>query len=357
MTAGKKRQVTTGGAVSQLNERSRDIFRHLVDAYVETGAPTGSRTLSRRLKEHLSPATIRNVMAELEEAGLLYAPHPSAGRLPTDAGLRLFVNGLLEIGRLTPDERANIEAMCSAHGKSLAEALEEASSALSGLSGCASLVFAPKTDASLRHIEFVNLGPGRVLVVLVTERGIVENRVIDIPLGMPPSALVRASNYLSARLVGRTLQEARDAIQSELTEHRAELDTLTTSVVEAGLATWAEGPQGGSLIVRGQANLLDDVTAVEDLERIRALFEALETKELMTRLLDRSQNADGVEIFIGSENNLFALSGCSMVVAPLRGGGGKLVGAVGVVGPTHLNYARIIPMVDYTAQVVGRLLG
>ncbi|MHA1113128.1 MAG: heat-inducible transcriptional repressor HrcA [Alphaproteobacteria bacterium] len=345
------------GTVGELNARSREIFRRLVDTFVETGAPVGSRTLARRLEEDLSPATIRNVMADLEEAGLLYAPHTSAGRLPTEAGLRMFVNGLLETGRLTPDERANIDGMCVSTGRSVAETLEEATAALSGLSGYAGMVLAPKTEAPLKHIEFVSLGPGRALVVLVTETGIVENRVIELPMGTPPSVLMRASNYLAARLLGRTLDEARTDIQTELDEHRAELDGLTARVVEAGLATWAGGEQQGSLIIRGQAHLLEDITAVEDLERIRGLFEALETKEIMARLLERSNRAEGVEIFIGSETHLFGLSGCSLVVAPFgKREIGQVVGAIGVIGPTHLNYARIIPMVDYTAKVVGRLL-
>ena len=353
----KVRQATLPGAIGELDARSREIFRRLVDTYVETGAPVGSRTLSRQLQEGLSPATIRNVMADLEALGLLYAPHISAGRLPTEAGLRMFVNGLLETGRLTPDERANIDGMCASMGRSVAETLEETTAMLSGLSGYAGMVLAPKTETPLKHIEFVSLGPGRALVVLVTETGVVENRVIDLPMGTPPSVLVRAGNFLAARTRGRTLEEARREIQTELESHRAELDELTSRVVEAGLATRAGGDKQGSLIIRGQAHLLENITAVEDLERIRSLFEALETKELMARLLERSNRAEGVEIFIGSETDLFGLSGCSLVVAPIgKRETGQVVGAIGVIGPTHLNYARIIPMVDYTAQAVGRLL-
>jgi heat-inducible transcriptional repressor len=343
--------------ISELNERSREIFRMIVDAYVATGEPVGSRTLSRRLTQNLSPATIRNVMADLEEAGLLYSPHTSAGRLPTEAGLRLFVHGLLEIGRLAEDERRNIESLCAARGKSIAQALEEATSALSGLSHCAGIVIVPKRERALKHLEFVNLGPGRALVVLVTEDGLVENRVIEVPLGLPPASLVSASNYLNARLVGRTLEEAQADIQAEIESNRAQLDQLTRKLVETGLADWAGGDQGNALIVRGQANLLEDVTALADLERLRRLFEALEARETMLRLLEASRLGEGVQIFIGAENPLFGVSGCSLVIAPYQNSREQIVGAIGVIGPTRINYARIIPMVDYTAKVIGRLIG
>ena len=343
--------------ISELNQRSRDIFRTIVDAYVETGEPIGSRTISRRLGISLSPATIRNVMADLEEQGLLYAPHTSAGRLPTEAGLRLFVNGLLELGDLGEAERESIEIKCKAAGRSLPELLTEATSMLSGLSSCAGLVVAPKTDRPLRHLEFVNLAPGRALVVLVTEDGLVENRVVDVPLGMPLSTLQSATNYLNSKLVGRTLDEARAEILKEVEDQRTQLDALSSKLVEAGLATWAGSGSTGHLIVRGQARLLEDVTALSDLERIRTLFETLETKESMVRLIDATGRADGVQIFIGAENSLFNHSGCSLIIAPYQNSREQIVGAIGVIGPTRINYARIIPMVDYTAKVVSRLLG
>ena len=340
--------------IGALNDRSREIFRHIVDAYVETGEAVGSRTISRRLGMSLSPATIRNVMADLEESGLLYAPHPSAGRVPTEAGLRLFVDGLLEIGALSQEERSSIDGQCAATGRSLNAVLEEATTMLSGLSRCAGLVVAPKTEAALKHIEFVQLGPGRALAVMVTENGLVENRVIDLPIGMPASSLVEASNYLATRLVGRTLAEARTAIKAELEAHRAQLDALSQKVVEAGLATWSQS--GGYLLVRGQGQLLADVQQMADLERIRSLFAMLETKDAMVRLLDASERAQGVQIFIGAQNELFSVAGCSVVIAPYANREEKIVGAIGVIGPTRMNYARIIPMVDYTAKVIGRLL-
>jgi heat-inducible transcriptional repressor len=343
--------------INELTERSREIFRLIVDGYVATGEPIGSRTLSRLLGQNLSSATIRNVMADLEEAGLLYAPHTSAGRLPTEAGLRLFVHGLLEIGRLAEDERRSIESLCVARGKSVSQALEEAITALSGLSHCAGVVIAPKQDRPLKHLEFVPLGPGRALVVLVTEDGLVENRVIEVPLGLPPAALAAAGNYLNARLIGRTVEEASAEIQAEIDSHQAQLDELTSKLVADGLASWAGEDKGSALIVRGQANLLDDVTALADLERLRTLFEMLETRETVLRLLDASKQGEGVQIFIGAESRLFGVAGCSMVIAPYQNSREQIVGAIGVIGPTRINYARIIPMVDYTAKVIGRLLG
>jgi heat-inducible transcriptional repressor len=346
--------------ITELNERSREIFRLIVDGYMETGEPIGSRALSHKLTGKLSPATIRNVMADLENSGLLYAPHTSAGRLPTDQGLRLFVDGLLEIGSLSSQEREAIKGQCAGSSSSVDGLLEEATAALSGLTGCASLVLAPRTESPLKHIEFVSLSPGRSLVILVTENGVVENRIIQTPGNLPASSLVQASNYLSARLVGRTISEAVDEIMAELEDARAEIDQLTSRVVESGLAIWSgEGSSGtdGSLIVRGQANLLEDVSAMADLERIRALFEALETKEELLKVLSMTDTAEGVQIFIGSDNALFNLAGVSMVVDSFKNPTEQIVGAIGVIGPMRMNYARIIPMVDYTAKLIGRLMG
>jgi heat-inducible transcriptional repressor len=263
----------------------------------------------------------------------------------------------LEIGKLQEDERDRIDTHCRTTGKSVEMLLEEALATLSGLSGCAGLVLAPKTQVALKHIEFVPLGPGRALVVLVTDDGLVENRVIELPREVAPSALVEATNYLNSRLVGLTLDEAKRQVLDELESQRSQLDELTGKVVAAGLATWAGGTKGGQLIVRGQSHLLDDVTALDDLERIRAMFEALETKEQLLSLLDLANRAEGVQIFIGAENELFKVSGCSVIVAPYHNSRERIVGAIGVIGPTRINYARIIPLVDYTAKVVGRLIG
>ena len=339
-----------------LPSRSALILREIVEAYVATGEPVGSRTLSRRLPMALSPATIRNVMADLEEAGLLYAPHTSAGRLPTERGLRLFVDGLLEFGDLTESEREAIAARCAAHGRSLQETLAEAGQMLSGLAGAAGLVVAPKGEAPLRHIEFVPLGPGRALVVLVQSDGRVENRVIEVPEGLPPSALVEASNYLNARLAGRTLEETRERVSEEIAANRTALDALTRQVIEAGLATWAGGG-AGALILRGQARLLENIENLARVQEIQALFERLEAQETTLRLLELAQRGEGVQIFIGAESGLFSSAGLSVVVAPFRNGREQIVGAIGVIGPSRLNYGRVIPVVDYTARVIGRLLG
>ena len=342
--------------IGELNERSRRVFSELVSSYLDDGEAVGSRTLSRRLDRPLSAASVRNVMADLEELGLLYSEHASAGRLPTDLGLRLFVDGLLEVGSITAEEQETIETQCAIAGKTINEVLEEASGALSGLSRCAGLVLAPKSDRALKHIEFVSLGDGRALVVMVAEDGFVENRVIDVPIGTPPSTLIQATNYLNARLAGRTLADAETMIEKEIADHRAQIDELTRDLVEAGIATWAGDDDRGALIVKGHARLLDDVSALTDLERVRALFEALDTRDLMANLLDRTQSGDGVQIFLGAENDLFNVAGCAMVAAPFTGTRGEIVGAVGVIGPSRINYARIIPIVDYTAQVVGRIL-
>jgi heat-inducible transcriptional repressor len=346
-----------------LGERPREVFRHLVEAFLASGEPVGSRTLSQRLPLTLSPASIRNVMADLESMGLLYAPHTSAGRAPTEKGLRLFVDGLLEIGELAPDERVAIEARMSGSGRAVEDVLTQATSLLSGLSNCAGLVVSSKQDCALKHIEFVSVAPGKALVVMVSEDGQVENRLIDTPLGLPPSALTEASNYLNARLRGRTLDQARVEFQQELENERSELDQLTAKIVEEGLATLSSSGRSARnseekvLIVRGASHLLDTVEAQVDIERVRNLFEDIERKNELIRLLELAREGDGVRIFIGSENRLFSLSGSSIVAAPYANAQGKVIGVIGVLGPTRLNYGRIIPMVDHTAKVVGRLLG
>ncbi len=344
--------------LNKLSDRSRTILRQIVETYLTTGEPVGSRNLSRVLPMTLSPASIRNVMSDLEQLGLIAAPHTSAGRLPTQLGLRLFVDGLLEIGNLTSEERRKIEAqIVTKRQQSIDDVLSEASEMISGLSHCAGVVLAEQQVACLKHIEFVPLEPGKALVVLVGEDQVVENRIIALPQGLPPSALVEAANYLNTHIRGFTIAEARARIEKELRSSRAELDDLTQKVIQAGLAEWSGAfDDRQSLIVRGQSNLLKDVTAQDDLERIRQLFDDLEKKRDLVQLLGLSENADGVRIFIGSENKLFSLSGSSLIVAPFHDEKRKIVGVLGVIGPTRINYARIIPMVDYTAKLVSRLL-
>ncbi|MEM6383392.1 MAG: heat-inducible transcriptional repressor HrcA [Pseudomonadota bacterium] len=355
----------TSPRLEDLDERSRDIFRRVVDHYLEAGEPLGSRTLSRdlgRSNAHtsLSPATIRNVMSDLEALGLVFAPHISAGRLPTELGLRFFVDAFMEVGSIAEDARKSLDANLNAKRQtgSVEDVLAETSSLLSGLTAGAGLVLASKADRRLKHIEFIRLEPTKGLVVLVGEDSQVENRLIDLPEGLPASALSEASNFLNAHLRGMTLSEARKALAEQEKALSEEVGRLTRALVDAGLASWAGAEEGNpqQLIVRGRANLLEDVSALEDLERIRLLFEDLDSKKELTRLLNAAETADGVRIFIGSENKLFSLSGSSMIVAPYHDDAGTIVGAVGVIGPTRLNYSRIVPVVDYTAGLVSRLM-
>ncbi|MGX1307937.1 heat-inducible transcriptional repressor [Amorphus suaedae] len=343
-----------------LDARSRDIFKQIVESYLDTGEPIGSRNISRRLTTVLSPASVRNVMADLESLGLIYAPHTSAGRLPTEQGLRFFVDALLEIGDLSDQDRAGIEAQVRAGGSDRGPdaLLHEASQMLSGLSRGAGVVVVSKADLRVKHVEFVRLDAASALVVLVGENGSVENRIVDLPPGLPSSALTEATNYLNTHIRGKTLAEAITALKTLKVQQQAELDDLTQRLVDAGIATWAgSGSNGdGTLIVHGRANLLEDLTAQEDLERIRRLFDDLESNKELLQLLDLADDADGVRIFIGSENKLFSMSGSSLVVSPYRDEDNRVVGVLGVIGPTRLNYGRIIPMVDYTARLVGRLV-
>ncbi|MHA7775576.1 heat-inducible transcriptional repressor HrcA [Roseibium sp. M-1] len=348
-------------SLSDLDKRSREIFRAIVETYLETGEPVGSRNVSRNLTMSLSPASVRNVMSDLEHLGLLHSPHTSAGRLPTEIGLRFFVDALLEVGDLTQDERRAIDAQvrASQRAQSAEQVLTEASQMLSGLSMGAGVVLTHKTDMRLKHVEFVRIEPQKALVVLVSEDGSVENRVIDLPADLPSSALVEASNYLNAQIKGRTLIEIRRELEKVRDADQAELDQLSQKVIDAGLAVWGGDTTSdpGTLIVRGRSNLLTDLDAAGDLERIRLLFDDLETKKDLIQLLGLAEKGDGVRIFIGSENNLFSLSGSSLVVSPYRDSNQRIVGVLGVIGPTRLNYARVIPMVDYTARLVSRILG
>src|SRR5215471_18749864 len=345
-------------SLAQLNDRSREIFRQIVESYLTTGEPVGSRNISRLIATPLSPASVRNVMSDLEQLGLVYAPHTSAGRLPTEVGLRFFVDALMEIGDLSEDERRAMEAKLAGAGKSLEAVLNEASGMLSGLTHSAGVVLATKSNVRLKHIEFVRLEPERALVVLVGEDGQVENRIISVPAGLPTSGLTEASNFLNARIRGRTLAEARLELETALGQARAELDQLTQKVISAGIASWSGGEnEDRQLIVRGHANLLEDLHALEDLERVRLLFDDLETKRGVIDLLGRAESAEGVRIFIGSESKLFSLSGSSTIITPYTDAAGRIVGVLGVIGPTRLNYARVIPTVDYAARIVSQMLG
>lgn len=341
--------------ITELSDRARDVFRMVVEAYLDSGAPVGSRTLAMRPGLSLSPASIRNVMQDLEELGLLAAPHTSAGRMPTDVGLRLFVDGMMHALEPSLEERAAIEAQVQQAGP-VEEALAATTATLSGLSACAGLVFVPKRELALRQIGFVPLSAQQALAVLVSEDGSVENRVIEMPAGLTASALIEAGNYMTAMLAGLTLSEARTRIERELAAGRAAIDQAARTLVERGIAVWSEdGDRRPVLIVRGQGRLID-AAAAADLERVRDLLDDLEGKQEIAQLLDSAREGDATRIFIGAENNLFALSGSSVIARPFHGMDGRVVGVVGVIGPTRLNYARVVPMVDFTAAALARLM-
>lgn len=344
--------------LSSLDARAREIFREIVESYLTTGEPVGSRTLSKLAGVGLSPASIRNTMADLASLGLLEAPHAMAGRSPTQAGLRFFVDSLLQLGDVPLDEKREIDARIAAAGSNPQDVMGAASDLLSGLAGGAGLVVTPERDAPVRHAEIIGIGPGQALLVLVFEDNQVENRIINTPADLPSGALSEAANYLNARFKGRTLAEARAAAADSLARDRAALDKAAAGLVEKGLVEWSgEDPTlGRSLIVRGRGNLLQDQQAVADLERARKLFDDLEKTRELIQVLDLAKAGDAVRVFIGSENPLFSLSGSSLIVAPYMNAERKVVGALGVIGPTRLNYARVIPVVDYTARVVGRVL-
>ncbi len=344
--------------LSQLNARSQDIFKKIVERYLETGAPVGSRDLSRMLAVGLSPASVRNVMADLEDLGLIAAPHTSAGRQPTQQGLRFFVDAMLEVGAVDENQRSQIARQIADQSGKLEDLLTEASSLLSGLSHGAGVVIAAKSDMVLKHVEFVRLDANQAMAILVGENGTVENRVVQLPPGLTSSALTQASNYLANIAVGRTLAEARAEVKRQRAARIAELDELTQRLVDTGLATLSEGSaqQAPTVIVRGRANLLNDAMESEELGRMRRLFDELERQDGLIDLLGDAEQAEGVRIFIGSENKLFSLSGSSVILSPYKDANEKIIGVLGVIGPTRLNYARIVPVVDYTAQAISAVL-
>ncbi|HYN45676.1 MAG TPA: heat-inducible transcriptional repressor HrcA [Allosphingosinicella sp.] len=343
-------------SIGEMSDRARDVFRMVVEAYLESGHPVGSRTISRTSSLNLSPASIRNVMQDLEESGLLAAPHTSAGRIPTDPGLRLFVDGIMQVAEPRAEDRAAIEALID-RGGPIEEAISNATAALSGLSACAGIVLVPKEEPALKQLAFVPLSARQAVAVVVGSDGSVENRVIDLPAGVTASTLAEVGNYVSARLAGLTLRDAQTRLAEEISAGEAALDKTAQQLIARGLALWSEdGSRRPVLIVRGQANLIDEAAAA-DLDRVRQLLDELEGKEEIARLLDRARAGSAMKIFIGSENELFALTGSSVIAAPYRGHDGKLVGVVGVIGPTRLNYARVVPMVDFTAKALSRLLG
>lgn len=349
--------------INKMNARSKDIFRHLVECFLEDGAPVGSRTLSRSLPNRLSPASVRNVMSDLEHLGLITSPHTSAGRIPTQTGLRMFVDAMLEVGNIQQEDQRYIEKHIvqnanAEHVQNIDGILGEASSILSGMSQCAGIVLTSKQSHPIQHIQFVRLDNVKVLLILVYQDNEVENRILQVPAGLPASVLEQASNYLNAHIVGLTIAEAEQAIRLDMQAAKQSLDQLTSELIASGMATWSsDNVDERNLIVRGRSNLIENAADFENLELVRRLFDDLETKKELVNLLDLADNAEGVRIFIGAENNLFSMSGSSLVVSPFHDKEKNVVGVLGVIGPTRLNYGRIIPVVDYTAKMLGQVIG
>ena len=343
--------------LEEMNNRSREVFRRVVEGYLTDGEPVGSRTLSREFSEDISAATIRNVMQDLEFLGLLGSPHTSAGRIPTQLGLRMFVDGILEVSEVDKNDRKKIDKIVSDETNQVEDILDDISTALSGVTQGASLVLTPKREAPIKHVEFLPLSTSQALVVLVFADGHVENRLFKPPPGQTPSSMKEAANFLNALMEGNTLSEAKKLIKNEIDFRRQELDTLARDLVKSGLALWEDTEERHErLIVKGRANLLNESSQEEDLDRIKNLFDDLERKRDIADFLELTEKGEGVRIFIGSENKLFSLTGSSLVVSPYMNSDRKIIGAVGVIGPTRLNYGRIVPVVDYTAQLVGKMI-
>lgn len=348
---------------NQLNKRSKDIFKHIVESFLNDGEPVGSRTLSRTLPTSLSPASIRNVMSDLEHLGLIASPHTSAGRIPTQTGLRMFVDGMLEYGNIKKEDQRYIEQHIATrsseiHKQTVDGLLNETGNILSGLSQCAGIVLSTKQSRPIQHIQFVRLDNVKILLVLVYEDNEVENRIINIPAGVPASVLEQASNYLNAHVVGKTFNEAEQILKKDMALAQQDLDQLTSELIASGMAVWSSNNTvDRNLIIRGRSNLIDDQAGLENLNLIKHLFDDLEAKKELINLLDLADNAEGVRIFIGAENNLFSMSGSSLVVSPYHDENKNVIGILGVIGPTRLNYGRIVPVVDYTAKMVSQILG
>jgi len=343
--------------LEEMNNRSREVFRRVVEGYLTDGEPVGSRTLSREFSEDISAATIRNVMQDLELLGLLGSPHTSAGRIPTQLGLRMFVDGILEVSEVNNSDRKKIDKIISDETNQVEDILDDISTTLSGVTQGASLVLTPKHEAPIKHVEFLPLSASQALVVLVFADGHVENRLFKPPLGQTPSSMKEAANFLNAIMGGNTLSEAKKLIKNEIDYRRQELDSLAHDLVRSGLALWEDSEERNErLIVKGRANLLNEPSQQEDLDRIKNLFDDLERKRDIADFLELTEKGEGVRIFIGSENKLFSLTGSSLVVSPYMNSDRKVIGAVGVIGPTRLNYGRIVPVVDYTAQLVGKMI-
>ena len=340
--------------IFELDKRSKQIFKLIVDDFLNEGKPVGSRRLSIKMGEQLSPASVRNVMFDLQEAGLLKSSHSSAGRVPTDLGLRFFVDGLLQVGKIGKNQSKEIQRTIDHSSANVEQICSDAGTLLSGLLDCAGIVLAPKLNGFLKHIEFVPMSKDKALVILITDDGIIENRIISLPKGLPNSTLIETTNYLNSIIKGRTLLESKKIINEEIKNDKVRIDNMVQKLIDDGIACWNDASRKNKLIVTGTAKLFDDIKAIEQLEDTRVLIEKLENKKNLMGIIDETQQADGLQIFIGSENNLFGLTDCTTIISPFRNKEKEIIGAIGVIGPMRLNYAKIIPVVDYTANLIGK---
>jgi len=341
----------------ELSDRSKQIFKSVVETYLKTGSPSGSETILKKGGVNLSSSSIRLILANLQKEGLLFAPHTSAGRLPTDKGMRFFVDGLLEFGRLSKNEKENIKNQCQSRGSSFQEVLNEASKTISGLSNCAGIVVAPKFLNKIKHIEFIRLNSNQIMSIIASENGLVENRILNSKNNYNESTLKQASNYLNSNFVGKTIDQIKTIISKEIKNTKNKLDSLATKLVNEGIIEIVPNLETPYIFLHGQSSLLEEEVISKDLDQIRNLFDDIENKSNFLNVIENTSKGQGVQIFIGSQNFLFKHSGLSMVMAPYKNNEQKIIGAIGVVGPMRLNYAKIVPLVDYTSKIVGRMLG
>ena len=337
----------------QLSDRGKRILEAVIEDYIATAEPVGSRTITRSHALSLSPATVRNVMSDLEEMGFLVSPHTSSGRIPTDKAYRLYVNSILELKHIARDNREEIQRRCRLAGKDMAEILKETSRLLSSTSSYMGVVMAPRFGANVfRQMEFVKLSSRRVLAILISQNGSVQNRLIQTEAEMDQEDLIRMANYLNELLQGLTISQVRERLLSELQSEKVRYDSLMSQALALSEATL--GSDDRELFLEGQANILEQ-PEFADTGKMREIFRAFESKGLILDLLDRAITADGVQIFIGAESHLLRMEGMSLITSTYMTGK-DTVGVLGVIGPTRMGYGRVIPIVDYTAKLISRLL-
>ena len=340
----------------ELSHRSKQIFKSVVETYLETGSPSGSETILKKGLIDLSSSSIRSILAELQKEGFLYAPHTSSGRLPTDKGMRLFVDGLLEFGRLSKNEQENIKQQCVSKGASFQDVLEEASKLISGLSNHAGIVVAPKFQNKIKHIEFIRLNNSQVMSIIASINGQIENRIINEKGLYSDNTLKEISNYLNSKYTNKNIDEIKKNIKDDIKNSKGRLEVLSKNLVKKGILELEPNTENPYIFLHGQSSLLGDEIISKDLDQIRKLFDEIENKNTFVNILENTNAAKGVQIFIGSQNFLFKHSGLSMVMAPYKNKAQEIIGAIGVVGPTRLNYSRIVPLVDYTSKIIGKVL-